>query len=191
MTMSLRAHMRMGWPWHWPVASMRGRDSMTKSLRQSFSKPAARSLEETAVRKPRRPILMPRMGVPEPLVSRTTRSIVPSPPKTRSRSAMAGQGGRVGKGLALQTSHARGLNFRRDGASGAGDAGAASRTTARLEGFSKLASKPMRRSFSGFFSSSTRNSLLPAGPSRGEGSRPPAQAGGVRGECFQFVQNAA
>ncbi len=45
--------------------------------------------------------------------------------------------------------------------------------------------------FSAFFSSRTRNSLLPAGPRRGDGVSPvqrrPALLGG---ECFQFVQDA-
>ena len=69
---------------------------------------------------------------------------------------------------------------------------AASRTTARLEGFSKLASKPMRRIFSAFFFKQYQKFLVAGRPQQRRGGLArPAQAGGICGECLQFVQNAS
>src|SRR5437016_3714906 len=54
---------------------------------QTHARALGNMSEDAAVRNPRPPTLMPRIGVGEPATSRATRNIVPSPPNTRIRSA--------------------------------------------------------------------------------------------------------
>src|SRR5437773_5717125 len=74
-------------PWVWPQASINERGSTTNWPDQTAANACANCEEETAVKKPSPPTLMPRMRVFEPATSRATRSMVPSPPNTRIKSA--------------------------------------------------------------------------------------------------------
>ena len=71
MTMSFSAVSRIFFPWQLPVASMSARDSNLNSPRQTHFQRARRVPSEgTAVRKPRPPMLTPRIGVCEPAICR-------------------------------------------------------------------------------------------------------------------------
>src|SRR5882757_3000887 len=85
-TMSLSAEARIFFPLPLPVASIKARDSNRNSPFQTHLRAEASSADGTPVRNPRPPILTPSIGVGEPAMSRATPSIVPSPPKTSSRS---------------------------------------------------------------------------------------------------------
>src|SRR5436190_11039643 len=86
--MSFRAAWSILFPLEKPVACSRLRLSKWYCPAQTRLSAPAIWFEGTAVRKPRPPMLIPRIGVREPAISRATRSIVPSPPKTSSRSTL-------------------------------------------------------------------------------------------------------
>jgi len=85
-----------------PTASISTRFSKWYSPFQTRSRAWESWDEGTAVRKPRLPILMPSMGVREPAISRATRSMVPSPPKTRRRSTARARAAASGQTVDLK-----------------------------------------------------------------------------------------
>jgi len=125
------------------------------------------------VRKPRPPMLTPRMGVREPAISRARRSMVPSPPNTTSKSTW-----RVRAAASAQTTAFK--RARRAVAASlyylaAGGSNQASRPFHGIRAGDLLGIPNQSDAFDSVspeLSISTKNSLLPAGPSTGDSVTP-------------------
>src|SRR5271154_1713201 len=136
-TMSFNADARIFFPLPMPEASINARDSNLNSPFQTHFNARASAAAGTPVRKPRPPILTPRIGVGEPAISRATPSIVPSPPKTKSKSTSRASDAASPSTNALRP--ARWMNR------------AALRMMAALAGLSGLPMSPMRLILSACF----------------------------------------
>src|SRR5438552_9462796 len=151
----------------------------------------ARSCDETAVRKPRLPILMPRIGVREPAISRATRSIVPSPPKTSSKSTWRARVAALGQTTALRRASwvvTGSLKRRRPAAV---MRRAALLTTEAQETFSEFPISPTCSMLSANLFNQNKKFLIPGRAcNRRLGDVAPAKAGLVSHEFFQLAQNA-
>ena len=119
-------------------------------------------------------MLMPSIGVREPAISRATRSIVPSPPKTSSRSTSRASAAASGQTVAPLSSQTRRWRRRKTPCGRpARMSWAAWPTQLAQATLFGVADQPDAFDFvSRIFSINTRNSLLPAGPSSGDSVTP-------------------
>src|ERR1035437_4018666 len=184
MTISLSA---MAWtlrPRQTPVTSMSARDSKLNSPCQSSFNASASLSEATAVRKPRPPMLTPSRGVLEPAICRAVRSIVPSPPKTSSKSdshASSAALARIShfnfasRAVAASQMILRPARWRRR---------AAARTLAAQADLSALPMRPMRWKWSAFFFNQHQKFFVAGGAEQGRFKHIAPAKASLRGDKF-------
>src|ERR1035437_358145 len=173
------------------LASTRSRDSNRNSPRQICFKAAASSVEETAVRKPNPPMLMPRMGVAESLTSRATRSIVPSPPNTSSKSTSRLSAAMSGQTAALMPASCAVAGSLKTFRPAARISRAAFCTVRAKETFSEFPTSPMRLILSAsFFNQCQKFFVACRAEQRRFRDAAPAQPCLLRHKFFQLAQHA-
>src|SRR5882724_4435249 len=176
-TMSLSAASWIFFPLQIPLTSINARDSNLKLPLQICFSACASWLDGTAVRKPSPPMLMPRMGVGEPAMSRAARSIVPSPPKTRSKSDS-----RASVAMSPSTTALRPVLWM---------SRAALRMIAAHEALSEFPMRPMRFILSAcFFNQHQKFFVSRRAEQRRFRHAAPVQIILSGDKCFQFLQHA-